>query len=62
MNLNTPRIHTSEPLTDSDFARLYPEDPPADFRPTRFERIAAVPLAVAIGILGAVALIHWAMS
>jgi hypothetical protein len=28
---------------------------------TRFERIAAVPFAVVLGILGAVALIHWMM-
>ena len=30
--------------------------------PTRLERIAAAPFAVVLGILGAVALIHWMMQ
>jgi hypothetical protein len=58
-------VNDTEPgglLTEQDFEHLSRKSWFIPEPPTKFERVAAVPLAVAIGILGAVALIHWALS
>jgi hypothetical protein len=49
-------------LTEQDFEHLSRKSWFIHEPPTKFERVAKVPFAVVLGILGTVALIHWSLS
>lgn len=63
-NLNFPRIHTSEPLNDTDFDDLIRQPwvlPAANQKrePAERSRIADVIFATVLGALLGAALAHW---